>query len=129
MVIKMSENQTDPQYKLRWSEDLRDKVVESAKKNNRSINSEITTRLANSFSAKHLRVTQHDNLEEVGYTIEIDGFTIGLYQSQLNQIKLYELNFNYWVLSYYGIRCTVDEDTAKQLINLGCKYDGSSVTR
>lgn len=45
----MSENQKDPQYKLRWSESLRDKVQESAKLNNRSINAEIIYRLEQSF--------------------------------------------------------------------------------
>lgn len=47
----MSENQRDPQYKLRWPEDLRDKIMESAKNNNRSINAEICARLEQSFSA------------------------------------------------------------------------------
>lgn len=46
----MSENQKEPQYKLRWSEELRDKVVESAKLHSRSINAEICTRLEQSFS-------------------------------------------------------------------------------
>lgn len=45
----MSENQKEPQYKLRWSEELRDRVVESAKLHNRSINAEICTRLEESF--------------------------------------------------------------------------------
>ncbi|WP_180113359.1 Arc family DNA-binding protein [Acinetobacter sp. YH12073] len=46
----MSENQKEPQYKLRWSEELRDKVVESAKLHSRSINAEICTRLEESFN-------------------------------------------------------------------------------
>lgn len=45
----MSENQKEPQYKLRWNEDLRDKVMSSAKENNRSINQEIIVRLEESF--------------------------------------------------------------------------------
>lgn len=45
----MSENQKEPQYKLRWSEELRNKVVESAKQHSRSINAEICTRLEESF--------------------------------------------------------------------------------
>ncbi|WP_227061849.1 Arc family DNA-binding protein [Acinetobacter pittii] len=45
----MSENQKEPQYKLRWSEDLRNKITQSAKDHNRSINAEITTRLEKSF--------------------------------------------------------------------------------
>lgn len=49
----MSENQKDPQYKLRWSEDLRDKVMQSAKENNRSINQEIIAKLEDSFSRSY----------------------------------------------------------------------------
>lgn len=45
----MSENQKEPQYKLRWPEDLRDKVMNSAKEQNRSINAEIIARLEQSF--------------------------------------------------------------------------------
>lgn len=50
----MSENQRDPQYKLRWPEDLRDKIMESAKNNNRSINAEICARLEESFTETNL---------------------------------------------------------------------------
>lgn len=45
----MSENQRDPQYKLRWPEELRDKVVASAKAYNRSMNADIIARLERSF--------------------------------------------------------------------------------
>lgn len=48
--IVMSENQRDPQYKLRWPEDLRDRIMESAKNNNRSINAEICSRLEQSLA-------------------------------------------------------------------------------
>lgn len=53
--------QTDPQYKLRWSESLRDKVMSSAKENNRSINQEIIARLEKSFdNESYPPVTQTD---------------------------------------------------------------------
>lgn len=45
----MSENQRDPQYKLRWSEELREKVAKSAKEHNRSMNADIVARLEDSF--------------------------------------------------------------------------------
>lgn len=48
----MSENQRDPQYKLRWSEELREKVTQSAKEHNRSMNADIVARLEDSFT-KH----------------------------------------------------------------------------
>ncbi|WP_171553584.1 Arc family DNA-binding protein [Acinetobacter sp. Ac_5812] len=50
----MSENQKEPQYKLRWSEELRDKVMSSAKENNRSINQEIVSRLEQSFETPYI---------------------------------------------------------------------------
>ncbi|MEN9430942.1 MAG: putative phage regulatory protein [Pseudomonadota bacterium] len=49
--LAMSDNQKDPQYKLRWSEELRDKVMLSAKEQNRSINQEIVARLEKSFES------------------------------------------------------------------------------
>ena len=49
MFCFMSENQKEPQYKLRWSEELRDKIMNSAKEQNRSINAEICARLEQSF--------------------------------------------------------------------------------
>ena len=45
----MSENQRDPQYKLRWSEELREKIAQSAKEHNRSMNADIVARLEQSF--------------------------------------------------------------------------------
>lgn len=56
----MSVNQTDPQYKLRWSEELRDKVAASAKEHNRSMNADIVARLEESFS-------QNQNDYNAGY--------------------------------------------------------------
>lgn len=42
-------HQTDPQYKLRWPKELRDKVAQSAKAYNRSMNADIIARLERSF--------------------------------------------------------------------------------
>lgn len=42
-------HQTDPQYKLRWPEELRQKVAQSAKAYNRSMNADIIARLERSF--------------------------------------------------------------------------------
>ncbi|QQU05975.1 Arc family DNA-binding protein [Moraxella osloensis] len=41
--------QTDPQYKLRFSAELREKIKQSAEQNNRSMNAEIISRLEESF--------------------------------------------------------------------------------
>ena len=61
----MSENQKEPQYKLRWSEELRDKVVESAKQHSRSINAEICTRLEQSFSGSPSAALTAEQLEQI----------------------------------------------------------------
>ena len=42
------------QYNLRWSEELRDKIAEEAKKNTRSMNQEIIARLEQSFEETKL---------------------------------------------------------------------------
>ncbi|WP_180644833.1 Arc family DNA-binding protein [Acinetobacter bereziniae] len=69
----MSDNQKEPQYKLRWHEDLRDKVMQSAKEQNRSINAEIIARLEQSFEPE-IKVTE---------TLEFDLMK----QSYLDQAK------------------------------------------
>lgn len=56
----MSENQRDPQYKLRWSEELRQKVAQSAKEHNRSMNADIVARLEQSFEPE---IQVHETLE------------------------------------------------------------------
>ena len=56
----MSENQRDPQYKLRWSEDLRQKIAQSAKEHNRSMNADIVARLEQSFEPE---IQVHETLE------------------------------------------------------------------
>lgn len=45
----MSENQRDPQYKLRWPDELKEKIAQSAKEHNRSMNADIISRLEDSF--------------------------------------------------------------------------------
>lgn len=52
MVYFYERKSKDPQYKLRWSEELRGKITDAAKENNRSINAEITQRLEDSFTNK-----------------------------------------------------------------------------
>jgi hypothetical protein len=44
-------HQTDPQYKLRWPEELRQKIAQSAKEHNRSMNADIVARLEESFTS------------------------------------------------------------------------------
>ncbi len=54
-------HQTDPQYKLRWPKELREKVAQSAKKHNRSMNADIVARLEQSLANEELpTITQAD---------------------------------------------------------------------
>jgi hypothetical protein len=46
----MSANQTDPQYKLRLPLELKEKIAESAKTHNRSMNADMVARLEKSFT-------------------------------------------------------------------------------
>lgn len=48
----MGRNLADVEYKMRMTQDLKDKIVESAKEHNRSMNADIVTRLENSFEQK-----------------------------------------------------------------------------
>ncbi|MDM1762492.1 Arc family DNA-binding protein [Acinetobacter sp. 251-1] len=43
---------SDVEYKMRMTQDLKDKIVESAKEHNRSMNADIVARLENSFEQK-----------------------------------------------------------------------------
>ena len=54
-------HQTDPQYKLRWPESLRQKIAQSAKEHNRSMNADIVARLEDSFEKKNY---DHDFFEK-----------------------------------------------------------------
>lgn len=117
----------DPQMNLRVPIELKEKIEQTALENGRTITAEAVYRLEKSFEPNFFRVTTFNNLDEIGYTIEIDRFTFGLFKSQLQDIRLYELHLNYWVLSYQSLRCTVSSSIANELIELGCKFDGSNV--
>ncbi|WP_313043811.1 Arc family DNA-binding protein [Acinetobacter sp.] len=102
----MSENQRDPQYKLRWSEELREKISQSAKEHNRSMNADIVARLEESFSTininninfakgyllSYLRVlatTHYISMNELKKQYESNPST-----DLLSQIDKHELLFN-----------------------------------
>ena len=48
----MGKNLADVEYKMRMTQDLKDKIVESAKEHNRSMNADIVARLEESFEQK-----------------------------------------------------------------------------
>lgn len=56
----MSSGHLNPQYNLRWPEELRQKVAQSAKEHNRSMNADIVARLEQSFEPE---IQVHETLE------------------------------------------------------------------
>ena len=53
----MSSKHLNAQYNLRWPNDLREKIAQSAKEHNRSMNADIVARLEESFEPE-LKVTE-----------------------------------------------------------------------
>ncbi|WP_019998854.1 Arc family DNA-binding protein [Aureimonas ureilytica] len=56
----MVDDRNDPQYKLRMTQALKDKLQASARANNRTLNAEINLRLESSF--QHLQITLFGDL-------------------------------------------------------------------
>lgn len=119
----------DPQMNLRIPVELKEKIEVSAFKNNRTITAEAVKRLEESFNSGFFRVTKIHDLKEPAATIEMGTITLGLYQSQYKEIELYEMSLNSWIVSYYAMRCYVNEKTAQELIELGCTNKGSAIRR
>lgn len=63
----MGKNLADVEYKMRMTQDLKDKIVESAKEHNRSMNADIVARLEESFLKTENSSTQGDLLPHVDY--------------------------------------------------------------
>jgi len=55
--ISMAPKQTDPQFKLRMTPEIKDAIEAAAKANNRSMNAEILSRLERSFKKSDLSKT------------------------------------------------------------------------
>ena len=91
----MSENQRDPQYKLRWPEELRQKVAQSAKEHNRSMNADIVARLEESFRVKQGNYLNDDAVNDLleAFTKKIftalksQGASRELMESTVNELK------------------------------------------
>ncbi|WOE32744.1 MULTISPECIES: Arc family DNA-binding protein [unclassified Acinetobacter] len=57
----MSSGHLHPQYNLRWPKELKEKIAQSAKKHNRSMNADIVARLEQSLANEELpTITQAD---------------------------------------------------------------------
>lgn len=62
LVFFMAPKQTDPQFKLRMTPEIKDAIEAAAKANNRSMNAEILSRLEDSF--------EKPNMSEMVKTLE-----------------------------------------------------------
>ncbi|MDN5418610.1 MAG: Arc family DNA-binding protein, partial [Acinetobacter sp.] len=57
----MSSKHLNAQYNLRWPDELKEKIAQSAKKHNRSMNADIVARLEQSLANEELpTITQAD---------------------------------------------------------------------
>lgn len=61
----MGRNLADVEYKMRMTQDLKDKIVESAKKHNRSMNADIVARLDKSFFIDNVNTLEIDQLHQM----------------------------------------------------------------
>lgn len=113
---------SEVQFNLRIPAELKQRIGIAAEINNRSINSEAGKRLLDSFNPR-VRITDYDNLSEPAMGIELDGVTIGLLKSNYSDIKLQPYRDGKWVLSYFALRCMIDEKDAKDLIERGCSVN------
>ncbi|AXY61741.1 Arc family DNA-binding protein [Acinetobacter sp. WCHAc010052] len=59
----MGKNLADVEYKMRMTQDLKDKIVESAKEHNRSMNADIIARLEDSFLKKDSSVPARSDVK------------------------------------------------------------------
>jgi hypothetical protein len=52
-MVTMSSKHLNAQYNLRWPDELKEKIAQSSKEHNRSMNADIVARLEESFSQNH----------------------------------------------------------------------------
>ena len=75
-MVTMSSKHLNAQYNLRWPNDLKEKIAQSAKEHNRSMNADIVARLEESFEPE-VKVTE---------TLEFE-LMMQSYLDQAKQIK------------------------------------------
>ena len=84
----MSSGHLHPQYNLRWPEELRQKVAQSAKEHNRSMNADIVARLEESF--------EKDDAAEFdkGFVLQVIQNQQVTIQDLTDQIKHFKMSFD-----------------------------------
>lgn len=118
----------DPQLKIRLPKALKDSVVEAAEKSGRSINAEVVFRLEQSLQSNSstepqpIKIFVFENMAGVGISIELYGAVIGLTKNQIKDVGVTKNLDGTWTLSYQAVRCMIDGDNAKQLLDLGCTH-------
>lgn len=63
-MVTMSNKHLNAQYNLRWPDELKEKISQSAKEHNRSMNADIVARLEDSFSIIQQAKDSHQKLLE-----------------------------------------------------------------
>lgn len=58
----MGKNLADVEYKMRMTQDLKNKIVESAKEHNRSMNADIVARLEESFAINNKQLRENETI-------------------------------------------------------------------
>lgn len=96
--------QSDPQYKLRLPERLRDKIKESASTHNRSMNADIVARLEDSFSG----VTNVNEFNEKLQEMAGELIALSTENREMRRLYIEALNSNFdkipkGLKSKYGI--------------------------
>ncbi len=79
VVRLMGSGHLNAQYNLRWPEGLKEKVAQSAKEHNRSMNADIVARLEQSFEVKKVNksdFTTEELMEELSSRLEKFKITI-----------------------------------------------------
>ena len=84
----MSSGHLHPQYNLRWPEELRQKVAQSAKEHNRSMNADIVARLEESF--------EKDDAAEFdkGFVLQVIKSQESTITDLTDQIKHFKMSFD-----------------------------------
>lgn len=118
-IIGAVMKQTDPQYKLRLSQELKDQVEAAAKEAGRSMNAEIVARLEGSFAGAGAesggrRGSNHvvDDLKRMAARIEQGGIVSGLrMQYEASRMRLDAL-----LSRLYELQKAVDRERSPQVI-------------
>ena len=84
----MSSKHLNAQYNLRWPDELKEKIAQSAKEHNRSMNADIVARLEKSFEK-----TDQDGFDK-GSVLQVIQNQQATIQDLTDQIKHFKMSFD-----------------------------------